>query len=169
MSGVRVGVSGGQRGRGAQWHDGFVPDLNLGSGGKLQSSSSSPAAISALLAVHGVGEAVGSGVARRGGVVRANCSSGRAAFIGDGRLTVDGEQGWCIERLGVSLGLARGRLRCWAMGRHGGWRGGERRELGVGDGLGSIWAAHGLARRRAPGGLGMLLGVVRAQEGAGVQ
>ena len=94
---------------------------------------------------------------------------GAAAFIGGGRLTVDGEQGWCIERLGVPLGLARGRLRCWAMGRHGGWRGGERRELGVGDGLGSIWAAHGLARRRAPGGLGMLLGVVRAQEGAGVQ
>ena len=150
--GVHVGVSGGQRGRGAQRHDGIVPDLNLGSGGKLQSSSSSPAAISALLAVHGEGEAVGSVVARRGGVVRANCSSGRAAFIGGGRLTVDTAQGRCNGLTGVSVGLARGRLRCRATERQGGWRGGERHELDGGgrprEYFGGGWHARAARLRR---------------------
>ena len=38
----------------------------------------------------------------------------------------------------------------------------------VGDGLGSGLAVHGTHGRRAPGGLGLLLGVVRVREGAGV-
>ena len=37
----------------------------------------------------------------------------------------------------------------------------------VGDGLGSDLAVHGTQGRRAPGGFGFLLGVVRAREGAG--
>ena len=37
----------------------------------------------------------------------------------------------------------------------------------VGDGLGSDLAVHGTHGRRAPGGFGSLLGVVRAREGAG--
>ena len=37
----------------------------------------------------------------------------------------------------------------------------------VGDGLGSELAVHGTHGRRAPDGLGFLLGVVRAREGAG--
>ena len=119
---------------------------------KLQSSSGSPAAIAALLAVHGVGEAVGSGVERRGGVVSANCSSGRAAFIGGGRLTVDTAQGRCNGRTGVSVGLARGRLRCWATERQGGWRGGERHELDGGgrprEHFGGGWHARAARLRR---------------------
>ena len=44
---------------------------------KLQGGSSLAATISALLAVHGDGEGEGSGVARRGGVVRTESCSGR--------------------------------------------------------------------------------------------
>ena len=115
---------------------------------KLQSSSGSPAAISALLAVHGVGEAVGSGVERRGGVVRWNLSSGRAAFIGGARSTVGRAQGRCNGRPGMSVGLARGRLRCWAMEGHGGWRGGMLGELEWGT------AVCALGRRTACTGTG---------------
>ena len=56
----------GKRGRGERWHDGIVLDLNLGSGGKLQGGSSSPAAIPpswrCTVLVEWRGELVASGV-----------------------------------------------------------------------------------------------------------
>ena len=42
----------GQRGRGEQRHDGFVLDINLGSGGEIAGQQQPSGCDSALLAVH---------------------------------------------------------------------------------------------------------------------
>ena len=81
---------------------------------------------------------------------------------------VDTALGRCRGRPGVFVGLARGWLRCRGAEEQGGLRGGELGELEVGDGLGSDLSVDGTHGRRVPAGLGLLLGVVQAREGADV-
>ena len=66
-----------QRGRGEQWHDEFVPDVHLGSGGKLQGGSSLAAAIPPSWRCTGEGGVEGRDSGDGGGVVWENWSLGR--------------------------------------------------------------------------------------------
>ena len=76
-AGYTVVAVEGQRGRGQQRHDDFMLDINLGSGGKLQGSSSPAAAIPPSWRCTGEGGVAGRDSGDGAGVVWENLSSGR--------------------------------------------------------------------------------------------
>ena len=109
----------------------------------------------------------GRGSGRWGGVVWRDLCSWRPRFIA--RRPVHGARGaglvqgtvGRVRRVGARVATVSG-----CSGARG-LCGGELGELEVVDGLGSGLAVDGTHGRRVPGGLGSLLGVVRAREGAG--